>query len=203
MNFSGQVTGKILSVQFAFSGTVASVTKTAGEKVAKGEMLANLNTKIYQIELDRQLADYQRIRADFDKATDEEKRIKQPNLDISVKDVELAKQKLDLVNLYCPVDGVIIESENLVPGLNVTPANSAIKILDLNSLTFVFQVNQDQLENFFKPVKIKIKFDKPKMEIETETLPVTFGENGKFEVIAKLPTTENLVIGLIGTASPN
>lgn len=200
-SFTGKVVGKIYEVRFAFSGQVSWVGKSAGEKVSKGELLASLNTKIYQIELDRQLADYQRIRADFDKATDGEKRIKQPNLDISVKDVELAKQKLDQADLFSPVDGVIVESENLVAGLNVTPANSAVKILDLNLLNFVFQLNQDQLEKFFTPVKIKIKFNKPKIELEAESSPVCFGENGKFEVMAKIDKPSNLIPGLSGEAT--
>ena len=172
--------------------------KSTGEKVTKGEQLASLDTKPLQTDLDRQLADYNRIRAEFDLA----KNIKnQSNLDVSVKDVEIAKQKLDQTNLFSPIDGVIVQSENLIAGLNVPPANSAIKILDLNSLTFVFQISQDQLEKFLTPVKIKIKFNKPKMELEAETSPISYGENGKFEVVAKIEKTENLLPGLLGEAT--
>lgn len=196
-SFEGKVVGKIYEVRFAFSGQVSWVGKSTGEKVTKGEHLASLDTKTLQTDLDRQLADYERIRAEFDTS----KNIKtQSNLNVSVKDVETAKQKLDQVNLFSPVDGVIIESENLIAGLNVTPANSAIKILDLNSLSFVFQVNQDNLEKFFKSTKIKIKFNKPKVELEAQTSPVSYGQNGKFEVTVKIDKTENLIPGLTGEA---
>ena len=114
--------------------------------------------------------------------------------------MELAKQKLDQVNLYSPVEGVIIEAGNLVVGLNITPAGSTVKILDSQSLTFNFEIDQKEIILFEKPVDLTVSFKDSKLEIKAKTIPVFFGKNGKFEVIAKLEKTSGLIPGLTGTA---
>lgn len=161
-NFHGQVFGEIVNVRFAFSGTVAAVHKHPGDRVKKGDVLASLDTKILQTELDRQLADYEKRRAEFDiasrtapKTQDPDiqkfvKEIDQAELDVSVKDVELAKYKLDQTQLLSPVDGVVTDLGGCVSGVNVTPSANPISVVDSNSITFRINVDQESVSQLMR-----------------------------------------------------
>jgi len=110
-SFKGAIKARIVSARFATSGKIASIKKHTGDSVKKGEILASLDTKILQTGLDRQLADYEKVRADFEifsqKYPDPTEAIdkylkteKQASLNASVKDVELAKWLLDQTTLF-------------------------------------------------------------------------------------------------------
>lgn len=199
-----------MEARFPFSGKVVNVQKFVGEKVAQWELIASLDRKQLQTELDRQLADYERVRAEFDlfnsqsKGQDDTAKFlrvqKQAALNASVKDVELAKAKLDQADLFSPVEGVIVAADNLAAGIYVSPANSAVKILDTNSLVFTFLISQEQVEFFTKSREVKIGFKGKKDKLSTKTNPFFFGANGKFEVICPLLKDETLLAGMTGEA---
>lgn len=209
-SYLGQVKGRFIEVRFPFSGKISSFSKAVGDKVKKWEFLASLDTKILQTELDKQLNDYNKVRAEFEifriegnKNGDVGKFLqtqKQASLDTSVKEVELAKQKLDQASLFSPIEGVIVEADGLIPGLNVTPSNAVIKILDTNSLYFTFEITQKELERFTSSLEIKVKLTYIDLDIKAKSNPVIFGENGKFEVTIPLPSNELIIPGLHGEA---
>lgn len=161
-NFRGEVTARFLNVRFAFSGMIAQVPKQPGDRVKKGDVLASLDTKILQAELDRQLADYQKRRAEFDIAEKTPSKIQDPDiqkftkhidqaeLDASVKDVELAKYKLDQAQLLSPVDGVVTDLGGCVPGVNVTPSANPVTIMDASSIRFRIGVDQESVSQFMR-----------------------------------------------------
>ena len=118
--FSGQVWGRNVETRFAFSGKLVSLRKNAGDSVSKGEIIASLDRQILQADLDRQLAQNQQVRADFeifnirfknpgDDITRYNKSSQQASLDASVKEVEQAKYRLDQADLTSPVAGVILD----------------------------------------------------------------------------------------------
>lgn len=160
-SFLGEVVATIIDVRFAFSGTISEVKKLPGDRVKKGEVLASLETKILQAELDRQLVDYEKRRSEFEiaaktplKTQDPDvqkfiKEIDQAELDASVKDVELAKFKLDQAQLLCPIEGVVTDLGGCVPGVNVTPSANPILVLDTSSTRFRIGVDQDSISQFF------------------------------------------------------
>ncbi|MBU1127146.1 HlyD family secretion protein, partial [Patescibacteria group bacterium] len=103
--FKGNVSAKIIEVRFALSGKTSKILKKTGDTVRKGELLASLDKGILQTNLDRQLADYEKTRADFeifnlknpqisDDLSKYLKTEKQAQLNASVKEVELAKIRL-------------------------------------------------------------------------------------------------------------
>lgn len=165
--YPGLVVGDIIEVRFASSGKVTHVAKRAGDTVTTGQLLAILDQKILQMELDKQLADYERTRAEFEifvrklgePQTDIAKFQKtqiQAELNASVKAVEIAKYRLDQTGLISPVSGVIINDGLIRPGLNITPASNSYKILDSSSLRFQIQIGPDSLVQFTDPKQVVI-----------------------------------------------
>jgi len=65
-SFKGVIKTKIIEARFAQFGKVALVTKKRGDSVKKGDLLASLDKKILQAELDRQLSDFEKVRAEFE-----------------------------------------------------------------------------------------------------------------------------------------
>lgn len=134
----------IIDVRFAFVGKIASVNKHRGDEVKRGEFLASLDRKGLQADLDKQLAAYEQQRAQFeifaqknpnpgDDITMYLKKIQQAQLNASVKEVELAKMRLDEADLICPVNGVVVDDGANRPGQYATPASNSYKIWDSDS----------------------------------------------------------------------
>lgn len=207
--FSGSITAEMCEARFAFSGKVASVKKRSGDSVKRGEVIATLDRTILQAELERQLADYEKVRADFDTftkkssdSTDEAskfaKQARQAQLNASVKEVELAKYRVDQADLISPVDGMIQNLEGLSPGQYIAPSGSAVKIIITDTLKFVFEVNQGDLRSFMSSVKIKIRLHGIDKEYSGMTRIPVWGEDGKFPIAVDLEDKSNLLPGLQG-----
>lgn len=210
-SFKGVVKARIISARFAISGKITSIKKHTGDTVKKGEVLASLDTKILQTGLDRELADYEKIRADFEifgqKYPDPKEAIdkylkteKQASLNASVKDVELAKAVLDQSVLFSPVDGVILDDSNLAVGVYVTPAGSEIKIIDNSSYYFEIEISQKEIGEFRTPKKCGIEIEGIKEKIEGESLPV-ISDGKKFLVKIPIKYSEEILLGLNGKAN--
>lgn len=209
--YNGVVHGRIVSARFAISGKIISLKKHTGDSVKKGEILASLDTKILQTGLDRQLADFEKVRADFEvfaqKYPDPQEAIdkylkteKQATLNASVKDVELAKAALDQTILFSPTDGVILDDSNLLSGVYITPAGSEIKIADSSSYFFEIEIPQKEISIFEKPSKCKITIEGIKEKIEGESTSV-FSDGKKFMVRIPITKTEGLLLGMKGMVS--
>lgn len=212
--FPGEMTALFIDVRFAYSGKVVSVRKRPGDAVNKGECLASLDRKLLQIELDKQLAQYEKTRADFEIFTVKngpgpdsddllkyQRQIKQADLNASVKDIETAKSKMDQADIFSPVKGIVITLEGLVPGINITPASNLVTILDLDSLFFALEVPQEELFQFQTSRQMKMTFaGVQKSYLGTQKLPVS-GKNGKFILPVFLEETAGLYSGMKGTAT--
>ena len=127
--YTGKINGKIIELRFALAGKLSGLYKKRGDIVKKGELVAGLDKKQLQTELDKQLGDFEKVRAEFEifnlqkgePDNDIEKYLKaekQAQLNISVKEVELAKAKLDQTDLFSPVEGFL---ENATPVPEVSP----------------------------------------------------------------------------------
>ncbi len=132
------------------------------------------------------------------------KKQKQASLDLSVKSVELAKARLDQVNLFSPVTGVIVDDSNIVAGVYVSPASSPFKILDTSSFYFEFEIDQVDLNKFKKPVDMEISLTGLEEKFLGKTnliLPYCGKKPGRFNVVVSLEKMDNLLMGLVGEAS--
>ena len=114
-----------------------------GDIVKKGQGLAKLDDKLDKIDLDIDLANYRRARAEFEDVArklpspqnEEEKGVKeiaQAKLDVAVKKVEKQKYMMDKLTLGSPVNGEIVDDSDLVAGMNITPSGfpMTIKIIE-------------------------------------------------------------------------
>ena len=212
VRYAGEITAAIIEIRFAYSGKVAGVGKKIGDRVKQWEWIASLDKKPLQADLDLELSDYERVRADFemfklkngadggDDIIKYERQQKQSSLNASVRRVEIAKARMDQADLISPVTGVITDMEGMVTGVNVTPASAPVKVLDTSSLVFVFAVPQNSIDAFLKPQKITIRLDGLKTTMNTETTPPIFGSKGAFTVRAAIQDTTALLPGLTGTA---
>lgn len=204
----GVVVSDLIDVRFAYSGKVVSVRKKRGDAVKIWEGIASLDRKILQNELDRQLADYEKVRAQFeifnikhqggDDTTKFLRQEAQAELNASVKEVELAKYKLDQADLISPVNGTVVDLGGLVAGLNVTPSSNPVKIVDSESLRFRFVVHQDDLDEFMKPQKVNVALGKTD-RTATTIVPV-WGKDGQFEIDTTIDDIKGLLPGMKGEA---
>lgn len=205
----GEIKARIVEIRFALGGKISNVSKHTGDSVKKWDLVASLDRKILQTELDQQLADYEKVRADWDGFTTKypdpqgddkyTKAEKQAALNASVKQVELSKAKLDQSDLFAPVDGIIMDDSGIVPGLYVTPASSSIQIIDTSSYYFEFEVNQKDIPDFVKPKKCKIQIEGVKDIVEAETGKV-FSDGKKFYIRVAILASEDYLLGMKGEA---
>ena len=169
-SISGQVTADTIEVRYAWGGKVTAVNKRRGDRVKKGEVLASLDRTLLQKELERQLADYDKTRAEFeifakhhpnpgDDLTTYAKKIEQAQLDISVKDVEIAKLKLDQANLVCPVNGIVTDDGGNRAGLYVTPASNAFTVVDLDSVRVRIELDPEEVDEWSDGREVKVIAD--------------------------------------------
>ncbi|HPT65930.1 MAG TPA: efflux RND transporter periplasmic adaptor subunit [Candidatus Woesebacteria bacterium] len=212
--YKGEIKARIVEVRFATSGMVSHVAKRSGDIVSKGNLIASLDKNVLQKELDCELLDYEKVRADFDayglkagEPSDDlgrfSKKQKQASLDLSVRSVELAKAKLDQVELFSPVSGVVVDDSDIVAGLYVSPASSPFKILDTASFYFEFEISQDDLSKFEEEKEMEISLTSVGEKLKGKTkliLPYSNKKAGIFSVVVILEKTEGLMAGMLGEA---
>jgi multidrug resistance efflux pump len=204
---NGEIKARIVEIRFALSGKISNVSKHTGDNVKKWDLVASLDRKILQIELDQQLADYEKVRADWDYFTKKypdpqddnkfTKAEKQAILNASVKQVELSKAKLDQSDLFSPVDGIVIDDSGIVPGLYVTPASGSIKIIDTGSYYFEFGIDQKDVLDFSKARKCRLTFNGVKDQLEGET-SLVLADGKKFTIKVNLSKIEGVMLGMKG-----
>jgi multidrug resistance efflux pump len=210
--FSGVILSPLYELRFPFSGKITHVNKKLGDVVQKGESIASLDRRLRQIELDRQLADYEKVRASFElfiikygpnDSNDEVKYMrqeKQSALNASVKEVEVAKYNLDLSSLICPIRGVIIEMNNLVPNMHITPSGSAVVVSSLEELFFQFEVSQKQLQQIRSTTQLELSVDGVSEKQLISLQPIHVGKQGTFIGKAPVAYQEHILSGMKGKA---
>src|SRR3989304_5025573 len=102
--YSGHVTANLVSLRFPESGRLAWLKCRPGLIVTKDAPLAALDPRPIQ-----------------------------SKLDVSVKAVEKSKLQLDSLTLYSPAAAVIVSTEGLIPGINITPSGFPIILAPLGS----------------------------------------------------------------------
>jgi len=209
------VSNNLISLRFPEGGKLILLKCHPGQIVKKGDLLASLDPKPIQTQLDIELADFRRVRAEFDQLTrqipvakteDEKtkKEIAQSRLDVSVKSVEKYKLQLDCLNLYSPADAVIINTDGLLEGVNITPSGFPIILAPLDSAVFDCLVSEDNFYQLQPNQKAKISL-KNGFSIDSEVIYLSpqSNSNDTFAVLFKLPRMDltNFRLGTSGKAS--
>lgn len=170
-NFSKSLTSsgktkaeKSVDLKFQGAGKLAWVGVTEGASVSAYQIIARLDTREVQKNLEKSLRDYSNERNDFDEAglitygsrktdatnnllNDTIKRLLEKNqwdLEKTVLDVELKQLALEFATLITPISGIITHIDTPVAGVNITPATAVFSVADPKSL--VFEANVDETD---------------------------------------------------------
>lgn len=157
ISYSGTIeagTGTTLS--FSDGGTVKNVFVKVGDKVSKGQLLAELDnvqlTNAYDIakaELEQAEDAYRRLKMLHDaKALPEIKWVEmESKLKQARSAAEIAKKALSNARLYAPNSGVI--SERMIEnGMNVVPAVPVLRLVTVNDIKAVITVPENMISRF-------------------------------------------------------
>jgi len=144
-----------VSLSFMFGGSVQKVLVHDGDQVRKGQLL---------VVIDKQNAQnsYNAAKATWKQAEDGYKRLKQVYEQGSVAEVkwvemqttlekarstaEIAKKQLLDCELYAPDDGVVGSCDAKVGG-NLLPGQTAVKLLDMQSVHVAFSVPESEVSS--------------------------------------------------------
>ena len=209
MDLTGKVTsGSVFVLKFPSGGKLDYLDCRVGQMVKKGHLLARLDQSKLQVYLDRSLKRYGQVRAEFDerqtKKLDEYgKRKFQAELDVSVKNVEIAKENLENTNLYAPVAGMIVEVDPGVAGMNITPAGFTVTLLDPASFYFQASVSEVDLSKVKTGVSVSVSLKSMPGSViagKIERIGFVVGKGGKFPVAISLANKADLRLGLTGVA---
>lgn len=145
-----------VSMNFQTSGLLSSVNVAEGDTVKKGQSLASLDQRALKKSLQKYLNTYTKTRQDFDQTKDDYKdtnktdsikrALEKSQLDLNntIADVELQDLSLKLSTLTTPIDGIVTKVTTPFAGVNVTPLNSTIEVI--NPSTMYMKVTADQTE---------------------------------------------------------
>jgi multidrug resistance efflux pump len=210
MKLQGKIVAlKAANIKFSISGKLSSINCKIQDKVNKGQLLATLNKTELQAYLDRSLKQYDLERALFDEKqkqelTEYEKRKYQDSLDISVKDVEIAKANLEATNLNSSINGIVINIDPANPGDNITPAGFIINIIDPESFCFQAELPEEDISqvSLEQAVKVELKAYPDKiLEGKVEQIGFSSIKEGLFLITISIPVDPILRLGLSGTAT--
>lgn len=209
MEIQGKIVAReIVDLKFQIGGKLNVLSVKAGDQVKKGQLLASLDKTELQAYLDRALKTYDLERAGFDEKqkqnlTPYEQRKYQDELDISVKNVEIAKANLDGTDLFAPMDGFILSMGNATPGVNITPSGFVITLLSPSSLCFQGELKEEDFSkiNYDGSVKIVLKaFPDKTYDGKVEKIGLSALKDGIFPIFVTLTDTFNLRIGMTAKA---
>lgn len=209
MELTGNIAAStVLKLKFLVSGTIASLNVKNGQTVKKGALLASLNKKELQTYLDRALKYYEQVRAEFDEKqgknlNEYEKRKMQSELDVAIKNVEIAKINLEACDLNAPIDGIIIDVDQTAVGVNITPTNFVITLLDHQSFYFEAQVSEEDLAKIRVDLAAKVNlksFPGKTISGKVEWVSYIPSKDGFYSLRISLDDKSELKIGLSGKA---
>jgi macrolide-specific efflux system membrane fusion protein len=151
---------KSVELKFQTSGRLAWVGVAEGDYVNAYQVIATLDVREVQKNLEKALRDYSLERNDFEEArqvtygfkqptdvNDTIKRILEKNqwdLEKAVLDVELKSLALEFSRLVTPIAGVVTHIDTPIAGVNITPATAVFAVSDPTSL--VFEANVDETD---------------------------------------------------------
>lgn len=212
MELSGAVSSDaIYELRFPLAGKVSILNVKAGDHVTKGALLCRLDPSELQLLLDRSLKVYESVRAEFEEKQsanlNQFDRLKlQSDLDISVKNVEIAKSNLEATNLYAPISGTIISIDSVIPGMNITPAALTITLLADDSFNFSALIPEADIFAVSVDAEVIVNLTvNPDKNIKGKVARVGLAADkaGRFTVIVSLVDQTDLRLGLTGVLKVN
>ncbi len=209
MQLPGKINAyRILKLKFLGSGKIVSLNANLGQTVKKGDLLAKLDPREPQTYLDRALKYYEQVRAEFDEKQNKslneyDKRKIQAELEVSIKNVELAKINLEACALHAPLDGIIIDIDPIAVGLNISPSNFIITLLDHQSFYFQAEIAETDLKTIKADMSVKVSlkaFSGKIFDGKVSWISYEPAGDGIYSIHIALSDLSELKLGLSGTA---
>lgn len=174
-------------LKFQTSGQLAWVGVKVGDNVKKYQSVASLNKDQLKKQLEISLNNYKTASTTFYDTKDqykdtiidtEIKRIlerSQNSLNNAVINYELNDLAIKYANLFSPISGIVVVVDQPDAGVNITPANNILSIIDPNSIFFKSQIDQEDVVRIKIGDKAQIKIDSfPDETFESEITYISF-----------------------------
>ena len=153
------------TLRFQTSAQLIWVGVKEGDKVKKWQAIASLDIREVEKNIKKKLLAYLNERWDFEQSrdnygvegvsiesvgilTEAERRIlekAQFDLDSTVLDVEIQDLAKKLATLVTPIEGIVVDIETPIAGINITPATAEFIIADPSEMKFVARVDESDI----------------------------------------------------------
>lgn len=100
---------------------------------------------------------------------------------MSVKEVEIAKLRLDQADLLSPVNGIVTDDGGNRPGLNVSPASNAFLVMDMDSMRLEIEMPTEKAGEFDAEREVQVKIGGKKITGKTRGI-IPDGKQIKVEI---------------------
>lgn len=233
LTISGEIEAEEKTVlRFQSSGMLSWVGVKVGDTVKKYQAIASLDQRELQKNLEKYLLAYMKSRWDFEQTKDEYRQPAQEywgltwdqrndidralqkaqfDLNSSVLDVELKDLTLKYAVMISPIDGIVTRVESPHAGVNVTPTQAEIEIINPNSLYLSVLADQTEVTKLIPGMPASLVFDAfPDQIINASIKEISFtpktGESGTvYEAKILLPkenqTSSFYRMGMTGDAT--
>jgi len=179
LNLSGNVDAdKKVTLQFQTSGRLAWIGVKEGDWVEQWQTIATLDQRKLKKDLEKELNDFMTSRWDYDQLkddyegqetdawnkylTDEITRIEEKSqfdLNKAIIDVELSNLSIELSNIFTPIAGIVVQVDQPIAGVNITPATARFEIVNPDTLYVRSIIDQQDIVKLRKNQRAKIIFD--------------------------------------------
>ena len=179
LSLSGEIDAEEKAVlRFQSSGKLSWIGVKEGDFVQKYQTVASLDQREVQQNLKKYLNTFVKERLDFDQEV-QDTQIKtigglsedarrealrvldqaQFDLNNSIIDVELKKLAIEYSSLFSPIEGIVVSVGSPYAGVNITPAQAEIEIINPNSIYFSASADQTDVIRLEQGKEGKIIFD--------------------------------------------
>lgn len=211
---SGEVkSDEEVELKFPVSGKLVKLAVKKNERVKKWSLIASLDKKELQKNLERSLRDYAKERTDFDQneqvtykdvvETDTIKRILRKNqfdLEKAVLDVELTDFAIKNANLFSPIAGVVTKVHTQEGTSVIAGTAPIVTIADPDKVAFVAEVGESDIANVSPAQEAVIELDAyPEQKFNGKVIEVDFAAtktNGNKAYLVKIAFDQQLAVKL-------
>ncbi len=175
LTLTGFIDAQKAEAKFQSSGLLTYVAVKEGDRVKKGQLLASLDRRELQKNLQKQFNDYKsglltfldvqdkyKSEKDHYLLTDEIKRVidrSQGTLNNSVIDYELAEIALKYSYLLSPINGIVLHLDQPFANVFITPATATISLVNPDSIYFRSEIDQEDISKIRVGSAAQITFD--------------------------------------------
>lgn len=176
VTLSGSISSsQIANLRFPTSGKLVWVGVKVGDKVRRGQAIASLDKVQLKKNLTTQFNNYKKELSQFNDTQDQYKTTKekflvtdtiqrildrtQYSLDNAVINYEITEMAIQDATLISPIDGVVVNVDQPLSGVNITPATANFTIINPKDIYFKSEIDQETVIRVTEGQKATINLD--------------------------------------------